>query len=64
MGEGVGGVVAAAAYAAADQTDPEVGVGVADGAFVETGVCCGAGACLIDFAVAEIVLGVAAYGTA
>ena len=35
VGEGVGGVVAAAADVAADEADPEIGFRVADCAFVE-----------------------------
>ena len=35
VGEGVGGIVAAAAYGAADQTDPEIGVRAAYDALVE-----------------------------
>lgn len=35
--KGVGGIVTATANIAADQTDPEIDIGAADGAFVETG---------------------------
>lgn len=60
----MGGVVSAASDITTDEADPEIGVGVTDGTFVETYVVCLTCAVVCSLAQANIILRVSAYGTA
>ena len=64
MTEGVSGVVSPTAYIAADEADPQIGIRMADAAFVETAIVSQARVIMYPFPETEVVLGVAAYGTA
>ena len=64
MAEGVSGIVSSTAYIATDEADPQIGIRAADAAFVETDLFSQACAVEYSFPKTEIILGVAAYGTA
>lgn len=64
MAEGVSSIVSPTAYIAADEADPQVSIRAADTAFVEADIFSRARAVVYPFSETEIVLGVAAYGTA
>ena len=64
MAEGMSGIVSSAAHIATDEADPQIGIRAADAAFVETNLFFQACAVEHPFPKTEIILGVAAYGTA
>ena len=64
MAEGMSGIVSPTAYIAADEADPQISIRAADGAFVEAGVFSQVRTVVCPFSETEIVLGIAAYGTA
>ena len=64
MAESVSSIVPPTAHIAADQADPQVSIRAADSAFVKAGVFSQACAVVDPFSKTEIVLGVAADGTA
>lgn len=64
MAKGVSGVVSPTAYISADEADPQIRIRAADAAFIEAGVFSQARAVICPFSKTEIVLGVAAHGTA
>ena len=64
MAEGVSGIVSSTAYIATDEADPQIGIRAADAAFIETNLFSQVCAVEHPFPKTEIILGVAAYGTA
>lgn len=60
----MGGVVSAASDIAADEADPQIGVGVTDGTFTEAYVVCLTCAVVCSLTQTNIVLRVPTYGTA
>ena len=64
MAEGVSSIVSPTAYISTDEADPQVSIRAADAALVKAGIICQARAVVCPFSETEIVLSVAAYGTA
>lgn len=64
MAEGVSRVVSPTAYIAADEADPQVGIRMADPAFIEAAIISQARVIMYPFPKTKVVLSVAAYGTA
>ena len=64
MAKGVSGIISSTAYITADEADPQISIRAADATFVEASVFPQACAVLCPFSKTEVILGVAADGTA